>query len=180
MDTIFSLIILVIFTGTLFGLFIGIYRSIKRKNWIKSIIFIFVFAFIILSTWLGINMHESYDANEKIYATQANHSNTKSYIDASFTKCSAGSTTITLGTSSVACSSGSIANSFATYLNSVNKNPYSTSTAAIAVSSNNTPALGVSHINYSDNTMTIITNVGDDNGGNTYIKQTIIWLNHSE
>jgi len=135
---------------------------------------IFIFAFIILSAWVGIDIYESHDAREKVFATHANHSNTKSYIDASFTKCRAGSTTITLGTSSVACNSGSIANSFATYFNSVNKNPYSTSTAAIAVSSNNTPALGVSHINYSDNTMTIITNVGGEDGGHVYTPKEYI------
>jgi type IV pilus assembly protein PilA len=134
-----------------------------------------VVAIIGILAGVGIPMYNGYMASAKIESTNTNHSNTKSFIAASFTKCSAGSTKITLGTTSVDCSSGSIANSFATYFNSINKNPHSTSAAAVVVSSSSTPPLGASHINYSGNTMTIITNIGDESGGNKYTsKESIV------
>ena len=134
-----------------------------------------VVAIIGILAGVGIPMYNGYMASAKIESTNTNHSNTKSFIAASFTKCSAGSTTITLGTTSVACSSGAMATSFATYFNSINKNPHASATAAVVVSASNTPALGSSNINYSGNTMTIITNIGNEDGGNKYTsKESIV------
>ena len=162
----------------LIGIFIGIpifiYKSIKQKKRFKTFILIFVYASIIIFTWLGVNTFNVNPDKVRIELTQTNHSNIKAFIDASFTKCSAGSTSITLGNKTIFCNSDSIASSFATYFNSVNKNPYSTSTAAIAVSSNNTPALGSSNIYYSGNNITLITNIGDEDGGDVYLNDIIV------
>ncbi len=134
-----------------------------------------VVAIIGILAGVGIPMYNGYMSSAKIESTNTNHSNTKSFIAASFTKCSAGSAKITLGTTAVACSSGTIATSFATYFNSINKNPHASATPAVAVSGSSTPALGVSHINYSGNTMTIITNIGSEDGSNKYTsKESIV------
>ena len=74
----------------------------------------------------------------------------------------------------VFCNSDSIASSFATYFNTVHVNTYNNSFPSIVLSNGTIPALGSSNINYSDNTMTIITNVGDEGGGNVYINATIV------
>ena len=134
-----------------------------------------VVAIIGILAGVGIPMYNGYMASAKIESTNTNHSNTKSFIAASFTKCSAGSTKIVLGTASADCNSNGLATNFATYFNSINKNPHSTSQAAVVVSTSNTPPLGASHISYNNNTMTIITNIGDESGGNKYTsKESIV------
>ena len=151
-----------------------IYRAIKEKNHWVSVTLILVYAFIIFFTWAVFKMEKSYISFAKIESTKTNHSNIEAFIDASFKKCSAGSTLITLGNKKVFCNSDSIASSFATYFNTVHVNTYINSFPSIVLSNGTIPALGSSNINYSDNTMTIITNVGDEGGGNVYINATIV------
>ena len=132
-----------------------------------------VVAIIGILAGVGIPMYNGYMAKAKIESTLTNHSNSKNFIAASFTKCSAGSTEIMLGTKSVKCNLGgykALGFEFETYFNSINKNPYNTSANAVKNSSNKTPPLGMSHIQYflSPSRMTIITNIGDEDGGNVY------------
>ena len=134
-----------------------------------------VVAIIGILAGVGIPMYNGYMAKAKIESTKTNHSNTKSFIAASFTKCSAGSTTLTLGTKTASCASTNLAPDFETYFNSINENPHQSSVNPAFVSTSNTPALGVSHLNMSGNTMTIITNIGDEDGGNVYTtKESIV------
>ena len=174
MDLFFTLLIFIIFGSIFIGIPYSIYRSIKRKKKALTVSLIIFSCIIIFCVWLVEAWEGGYMKQAKIESTKTNHSNVKNFIDASFTKCLTGSTSIILGTSSVACNSNLIANSFATYFNSVTKNSYSLPTAAFAVSESNTPALGVSHINYSDNTMTIITNIGDMNRGDVFLSDTVV------
>ena len=134
-----------------------------------------VVAIIGILAGVGIPMYNGYMAKAKIESTKTNHSNSKSFIAASFTKCSAGSTTLALGTKTASCASTNLAPDFETYFNSINSNPHQASKDAVDVSTSNTPGLGVSHLNMSGNTMTIITNIGDEDGGNVYTtKESIV------
>jgi type IV pilus assembly protein PilA len=134
-----------------------------------------VVAIIGILAGVGIPMYNGYMAKAKIESTKTNHSNSKSFIAASFTKCSAGSTEITLGTATAKCNASSLATDFKTYFNAINDNPHASSVDAVMVSAGSTPPLGVSYVNYSGNTMTIITNIGDEDGGNVYTtKESIV------
>ena len=134
-----------------------------------------VVAIIGILAGVGIPMYNGYMAKAKVESTKTNHSNSKSFIAASFTKCSAGSTEITLGTTNVKCNATSLASSFKTYFNAINDNPHASSVDPVMESAGNTPPLGVTYIKYSGNTMTIITNIGDEDGGNVYTtKESIV------
>ena len=136
-----------------------------------------VVAIIGILAGVGIPMYNGYMASAKIESTNTNHSNTKSFIAATFTKCSAGSTKVIMGTRDTSCNASltKFATDFAIYFNSINKNPHSAATAAVVVSGSATPALGSSNISSTGNTMTIITNIGNEDGGNTYTsKESIV------
>ena len=134
-----------------------------------------VVAIIGILAGVGIPMYNGYMAKAKIESTLTNHSNSKSFIAASFTKCSAGSTEITLGTTTAKCSATSLATDFKNYFNAINDNPHASSVDAVQVSASSTPPLGMTYLNYSGNTMTIITNIGDEDGGNVYTsKESIV------
>jgi len=134
-----------------------------------------VVAIIGILAGVGIPMYNGYMAKAKIESTLTNHSNSKSFIAASFTKCSAGSTEITLGTTTAKCSASSLATDFKNYFNAINDNPHASSVDAVQVSGSSTPPLGMTYLNYSGNTMTIITNIGDEDGGNVYTsKESIV------
>jgi hypothetical protein len=160
------------------------------KTFIHSLVLIALFFVIVI--FLGIPMYENMrkeqekyskmnqiEQQDKIESTKTNHSNIKAFIEASFKKCSEGATLITLGNKKVFCNSDSIASSFAAFFNTVHVNTYINSIPSIVVSNKTTPALGASNINHSDNKMTIITNVGDEGGGNVYINSTIVRKEYS-
>ena len=135
-----------------------------------------VVAIIGILAGVGIPMYNGYMAKAKIESTKTNHSNSKSFIAASFTKCSAGSTDITLWTATVKCNSTGLEDAFETYFNSINKNPHNSALDAVDGNASNTPPLGMSHIQYLDNTRTmrLITNIGDEDGGNVYTNEESI------
>ena len=135
-----------------------------------------VVAIIGILAGVGIPMYNGYMASAKIESTKTNHSNAKSFIAASFTKCSAGSTSVILGTNTVACTTSvaNFANSFKTYFNAINKNPHNSAANAVEVANGN-PALGITNLFASGNTMTVITNIGNEDGGNVYTtKESIV------
>ena len=134
-----------------------------------------VVAIIGILAGVGIPMYNGYMAKAKVESTLTNHANSKSFIAASFTKCSAGSTEITLGTTTAKCSASSLATDFKNYFNAINDNPHAKTVDAVQVSASSTPPLGMTYLNYSGNTMTIITNTGDEDGKNAYTtKESIV------
>jgi|TARA_B110000305_G_scaffold178048_1_gene197203 type IV pilus assembly protein PilA len=143
-----------------------------------------VVAIIGILAGVGIPMYNGYMISAKIESSKTNHANVKSFVAASITKCSSGSDSITMGTSSTSCakSTRKFCEDFAPYLNSISKNPYnfmfpgeSTSKSVVCTSGN--PYLGITNI-YSEhpgNTITIITNIGDEDGSNAYTtKESIV------
>ena len=134
-----------------------------------------VVAIIGILAGVGIPMYNGYMASAKIESSKTNHSNVKSFVAASLTKCSAGSSSVTLGSTAVACNSSTsqFASRFVTYFNSINKNPHTTSNPT-AYTTSSSPALGVTNIGASGNRILIRTNIGNESGGNVYTNQEII------
>ena len=151
-------------------------KSKKSKKKGCLIIILILFSFFVIIGVVGINMSQSFMLNAQISSTETNHENSKRYIAASFKKCSSGSTYLTMGAISVKCNSDmpEFVNRFSDFFNLLNGNPYNTSVNAVNNSSNKTPPLGSSSIYYSGNNITIITNIGDEDGGDVYLNDIIV------
>ena len=148
--------------------------SNKGKSILMWVLIIFT-GLILVLTVIGINVAERLETNARINATTTNHANAKLMITSQFEKCSTGSTTITLETTSLPCSSSlpELTNSFSVYFNSIINNPYKADVQAFEFKVGN-PTLGSSNIYYSGNNITIITNIGDEDGGDAYLNDTIV------
>ena len=140
-----------------------------KKKAFTLIELLIVVAIIGILAGVGVPMYNGYMASAKVKSAETNHSNIKSYVAATLTKCSTGVSTVKLGSSNRACSAsaGSWASYFRTYFNSLNKNPY-TPNVASTTSSTNIPK-GSTYIGYSGNSIVRVrTNVGTEAGGNAY------------
>ena len=156
----------------------------KMKKSFTLIELLIVVAIIGILAGVGIPMYSGYMISAKIESAKTNHTNVKSFVAASITKCSSGSASVVMGTSSTSCKKSTLkfCEDFAPYLNSISSNPYnfmlpgqSTSKSVVCTSGN--PYLGITNI-YAEtpgNTITIITNIGDNDGGNAYTsKESIV------
>jgi len=138
-----------------------------------------VVAIIGILAGVGIPMYQGYLSKAKVESTRSNHASIKSFIAASFTKCSGGSTYVVLPGyyTTMPCSwnAGQMDNYLVTYFNTYAgfKNPHGTYNAAYN-SSSSTPTKGATNIYGSGNTMYVRTNIGTEAGGNAYLRETVM------
>ena len=140
-----------------------------KKKAFTLIELLIVVAIIGILAGVGVPMYNGYMASAKVKSAETNHSNVKSYVAATLTKCSTGAPTVKLGSYKRSCnaSAGTWAGYFRTYFNSLNKNPYFPNVAS-TTSSTNIPK-GSTYIGYSGASIVRVrTNVGNEAGGNAY------------
>ena len=140
-----------------------------KKKAFTLIELLIVVAIIGILAGVGVPMYNGYMATAKVKSAETNHSNVKSFIAATLTKCSTGVTTVKLGSTNRACSASASSWSgyFRTYFNSLNKNPYAATVPSTSTSTN--MPLGATYIGYSGtNIVRVRTNVGNEAGANAY------------
>jgi len=126
-----------------------------------------VVAIIGILAGVGVPMYNGYMASAKVQSATTNHKNIKSFVAATLTKCSTGSSSVVLGSSTRYCnqSTANWASYFITYFNSINKNPYG---GSYVTTTSGSPILGGTMISYSGNRIVLRTNIGNESGGNAY------------
>ena len=139
-----------------------------KKKAFTLIELLIVVAIIGILAGVGVPMYNGYMANAKVQSATTNHKNVKSFVAATLTKCSTGSSTVTLGSNARSCSQNtrSWAGYFITYFNSINKNPYGG--GAYVTTTTSSPVKGGTGIGYSGNRIWLRTNIGNESGGNFY------------
>lgn len=86
---------------------------------------------------VAIPQYQGYQDRAKINATKSNHQTISNFVAATFTQCSAGETTVSLGTNARACSGAVTAwdDFFVTYFDEQDMNsPYDAATSAVTAS----------------------------------------------
>ena len=139
-----------------------------KKKAFTLIELLIVVAIIGILAGVGVPMYNGYMATAKVQSTATNHANVKSFVASTLTKCSAGSTTVTLGSTARYCNQGASAwaSYFRTYFDSINKNPYGG--GAYVTTTSSSPVKGATGIGYSGNRIWLRTNIGTESGGNAY------------
>ena len=138
-----------------------------KKKAFTLIELLIVVAIIGILAGVGVPMYNGYMATAKVQSSATNHKNIKSFVAASLTKCSTGSASVGLGSSTRYCnqSAANWASYFRTYFNSLNKNPY----GGYVTTTSSSPAKGGTMISSSGNRISLKTNVGTESGGNYYV-----------
>ena len=99
-----------------------------KKKAFTLIELLIVVAIIGILAGVGVPMYNGYMASAKVESAKTNHSNLKSFMAATITKCSTlgGTATVKVGSATARCnySASSWASVFTTYANALNKNPY--------------------------------------------------------
>jgi type IV pilus assembly protein PilA len=138
-----------------------------------------VVAIIGILAGVGIPMYNGYMTKAKIESTKANHASIKSFTVASLTKCSAGAVFVILPGGKATCPPGISLKSFVMEIQQQLsyrggfKNPYGG--VNIMYRLNNSPVLGATHMSsLNSNTVYISTNIGNESGGNVYLRDTIV------
>ena len=133
-----------------------------KKKAFTLIELLIVVAIIGILAGVGIPMYNGYMANAKIESSNTNHSNNKSFIAASLTRCSSGSPSVSISNEDVDCDDQDLKDAFIEYFTDLNKNPYATSVPSMM--DTDTPVCGQSGLQVADNVYSLITNVCDADG----------------
>ena len=142
-----------------------------KKKAFTLIELLIVVAIIGILAGVGIPMYNGYMANAKVESANTNHSNTKSFIAATLTRCSSGSPKVSINNVDVDCTEAKLKPALISYFNSLNKNPYNSSVDSMR-EGKGIPALGQSYLNVTLKVYSLKTNVGDADG-KEYIKGPI-------
>ena len=144
-----------------------------------------VVAIIGILAGVGIPMYNGYIAKAKITASEENHNTITRYMTATMTKCALSKegtgATITVqvpykGAQTSQCHSNGLDSFLAIYFDLILNNHHIPNNPAVQASAWLKPYLGVTHINSDSCEMTVITNIGDENGGNVYTtKYSFCW-----
>ena len=154
----------------------------KSKKGFTQIELLVVVAIIGILAAVGIPIFQGFMATAKINASTENHSRAKDMVTAYFAKCSTGTATIALKTNStttftdVACNSSmsSFADYWSKHFNNDGwQNPYSKG-STFAKKANGAGALGEMRFWYSGTSLTINTNVGDEDGKSKSLTASIM------
>ena len=165
-DLFLKILVLSFFIGIYLGIPYFIYRAIKEKNRWVLLILISIYAFAILFAWAAIDFSKGSSLVEiQIKVTNTNHSNNKSFIAATLTRCSSGSAKVSINNTDADCTEDKLKPAFVAYFKDINKNPYDNTVDSMAEGTG-TPALGQSFLATAGKTYTLKTNVGDADGGN--------------
>ena len=144
-----------------------------KKKAFTLIELLIVVAIIGILAGVGVPMYNGYMATAKVQSATTNHKNIKSFVAATLTKCSTGSTSVVLGSTTRYCnqSAANWAGYFITYFNSINKNPYGKNVfnGTDSATSSGGPRLGLTGIGSSGNRIAIRTNIGNESGGSAFI-----------
>jgi type IV pilus assembly protein PilA len=174
-DLFLKILVLSFFIGIYLGIPYFIYRAIKEKNRWVLLILISIYAFAILFAWAAIDFSKGSSLAEiQIKVTNTNHSNNKSFIAAVLTKCSSGSSKVSINNVDVDCTDDKLKPAFIAYFKDINKNPYD-DTVASMLEGGGTPALGQSLLAVDGKKYTLKTNIGNEDGSDVYLKDTMVY-----
>ena len=139
--------------------------SDTKKKAFTLIELLIVVAIIGILAGVGVPMYNGYMATAKVKSAQTNHANTTSFVAATLTKCATGVSKVKLGSVEYECAqkASTWAGYFVSYFNTINKNPYNSSTPAAAKTSTDGP-LGQTIMYGTGNVIKVRTNVGTEKG----------------
>ena len=156
---------------------------LKMKKGFTLIELLIVVAIIGILAGVGIPMYNGYMTNAKIKATTSNHKNIVNFISANLTNCAAGTSSIVLKSNkreptkdvSLSCNSGTFyfAQNFVTHFNNTGIKDHFYDLVAVQFG-NSWSQQGITVIGHKNNTITIITNIGNESGQPDYLEEFII------
>jgi len=126
-----------------------------------------VVAIIGILAGVGVPMYNGYMASAKQESAKTNHSNVKTFVAASLTKCSTSGGAIQIGSSSRKCSDTAAqwAPYFRTYFDAINKNPFDSSKTSTTAG---TPSVGQTQVYEKGGNIGLKTNLGVVDGAQKY------------